>query len=174
MLTMLPQVLSSLPLIGQRGEFPTIDGTEIAPNPDAVEFFRSGPTPFERYLPFEIASPLSRFYLLLLPLVVLAVPAWSLLVGGYNWHMNSRVLNLYPEITAIDRDLEKYAVEQVNEKMKFLDELDAEITRRTRVTKGYLPAYFHLRSHMHYVRGRLEERRSALLGTQVDASRTAP
>lgn len=170
----IPETVPRVSLIGERGEFPTLEGAEIEPNPDALEYFRSGTTAFERYLPFEIASPLSRFYLLLLPLAVLAVPAWSLIVNGYKWYMNSRVLNWYPEITAIDRDLDKYSLEQVDEKVKFLDELDAEITGRTKVSKGYLPAYFHLRSHMSYVKGRLEQRRAALLGKAAPAAPAAP
>lgn len=170
MLTMLPSTLPNPPLVGARDEFPSLAGVEIPANLDALEYFRSGTTPFERYLPFEIASPLSRFYLLLLPLAVLAVPAWSLAMATYRWYMNSRVLNWYPEITAIDRELPRYTIEQVDEKIAFLHNLDAEIGRRVKVNKGNLPAYFDLRNHMRYVLGRLQERRAELVAPVVATS----
>jgi len=165
LLTRLPSTLANPGLIGERDEFPTLAGWEIPPNPDAVEYFKSGTTPFERYLPFEIASPLSRLYLMLLPLVVLAVPAWSLIKNTYKWYTNNQVLKWYPEITAIDRQLDNYASAQVEEKIAFLDNLDTEIARRVKVSKGLLPAYFDLRTHINYVMGRLQQRREELSTT---------
>ena len=173
MLAKLPSTLANPGLIGERDEFPTLAGWEIPPNPDAVEYFKSGTTPFERYLPFEIASPLSRLYLLLLPLVVLAVPAWSLIKNAYKWYMNNRVLKWYPEITAIDRQLIHYTLAQTDEKIAFLNNLDTEIARRVKVSKGLLPAYFDLRTHINYVMSRLQHRREEL-STPADGRAQTP
>jgi TRAP transporter TAXI family solute receptor len=152
--------------VGQRFEFPNLNNPEIPANPDALQFYMEGETPFERFLPFDIASPLARFYLLLLPLAVLALPAWSLMKFVYGWFMKSRLLNWYPVITAIDRKIDQYNLEQVDEQIAYLAQIDAEISRRANVTKGYQPAYLDLRYHISFVTGRLQEQRARLLALQ--------
>jgi TRAP-type uncharacterized transport system substrate-binding protein len=172
-------MLSSLPstsqfrtpsLVGERFEFPNLANPQIQPHPDAVHFFKEGQTPFDRVLPFEVASPLSRFYLLLLPLFVLAVPVWTLSKATYRWVMSSQVNRWYPPINVIERNLRTYDVAQIDEHIAFLLSLERDISHQVKVTRGYLSSHFDLLYHVHFVTEQLRERRAVLLAQQPDVT----
>lgn len=153
-------------LVGERYEFPNLNNPQIPPHQDAAHFFREGQTPFDRVLPFELASPLSRFYLLLLPLFVLAVPVWTLGKAAYRWYMSSQINRWYPRISLIERNLRSYDMAQIDEHIAFLRDLEKDISRKVKVTRGYLSAHFDLLYHVHFVTEQLLERRAALLEQQ--------
>jgi TRAP transporter TAXI family solute receptor len=154
------------PLVGPPGRFPTLDDTTLPVNDDARRYLAEGPTPLERVLPFDIASPLSRLYLVLLPLVVLIFPLWHILKSAYAWWMFGRIGNYYPRIHAIERGLARATLPQLDEQLTYLRDLDAQLPDRTRVTTGYLPRYFDLRAHIAFVERQVSARRAALLAQE--------
>ena len=92
LVTLLPQVIT-YPLIGDPSAFPSLTRTRFDVNRDAAQYLAEGPTPLEQRLPFEIASPLSRYYVLILPLLVLVYPAFAIVKGIYNWWMSRRIIS---------------------------------------------------------------------------------
>lgn len=168
----LPTILPT-PLVGERDAFPTLDEAEIPANPDAVLFFREGPTPLERVLPFEIASPLSRLYLILLPLLVFAFPIWTLMKTIYNWYMRSQIVGQYPQILSVERQLSRLTIQEIEEKLIYMRDLDDELSRKTRLTAGYLQPFYQMRRDVRYVIGRLEERRAELLTSAGKGEKSA-
>jgi TRAP transporter TAXI family solute receptor len=162
----LPAILPT-PLVGERDAFPTLNDVEMPANPDAILFFREGPTALERYLPFEIASPLSRIYLILLPLLVFAFPIWTLTKATFNWYMKSQIVNQYPQILSIERQLSRYTIQEVDEKLVYMRELDDQLSQKTRLTAGYLQPFYQMRGDVRYVIGKLEKRREELLASEM-------
>jgi TRAP-type uncharacterized transport system substrate-binding protein len=163
----LPGVLP-YPLVGAPAAFPSLAQTRFPVNDDAQRFLVEGRTPLEDFLPFEIASPLSRWYLIALPLLVLVFPVSEILRAIYGWYMSSRVVGYYPRIHAIERNLRRSSVQQLDEQLAYLQGLDEQLPHRTRVTAGYLSSYFQLKSHLRDVIGRVEARRAELVATTAE------
>lgn len=127
-------------------------------NEDARKFLVDGPTPLEGFLPFEVASPLSRIYIILLPLLVLAFPLWTLLRASSGWFLRSRITGWYPRIHAIERGVNDSSLEELREQRAFLGSLVAEMSRKTRVPASYLAAYYDLGIDIEYVTRRVDAR----------------
>lgn len=153
----LPGVLP-VPYVGELDAFPSLSRTRFAVNPDAEKFLEEGPTPLEAFLPFEVASPLSRVYLILLPLLVLMFPLYTLVKAGWIWVNKSRVVSWYPRINAIERNIERSSLEELMTQQDFLRGLDAQLASQKRVPAGYLATYYDLRSDVAFVSGKVEAR----------------
>ena len=153
----LPAVLP-VPYVGDLDAFPSLDQTRFAVNEDARKYLDEGPTPLESFLPFEIASPLSRVYLILLPLLVLMFPVYTLAKAGWDWFNNSRVVSWYPRINAIERNLEAASLEELMSQQAFLVSLDEQLARQRRVPAGKMGALYQLRTHLSFVIRKVEAR----------------
>jgi hypothetical protein len=170
----LPAVLP-YPLVGEPRAFPSLAQTRFPVNEEARRYLIEGRTPLEDYLPFEIASPLSRWYLVILPLLVLIVPIVGVARGMFNWWMSSRVVGYYPRIASIERNLGHSSLQELDDQLTYLHGLEHQLPTRTRVTAGYMSAYFQLQSHISYVIGRVESRRAELVARDEEpAAATAP
>ncbi|HXF17379.1 MAG TPA: TAXI family TRAP transporter solute-binding subunit [Burkholderiales bacterium] len=87
------------------GEFPAPLERDFPISPDAQRFYRSG-TPFlYKQLPFWLASLVDRFVVVLVPLVVILIPAVRLVPTIYRWRMRSRIYRWYGALMAIERDM---------------------------------------------------------------------
>jgi hypothetical protein len=157
LVTVLPNALP-YPLVGDPKEFPSLAATQFPVNDDAARFLAEGPTPLEGVLPFEIASPLSRYYVLMLPLLVLLYPAWQILKAGYGWYMSSKITNWYPRIYAIERGLPDATLPELELQHEFLRAIVARVASRTRVSAGYLAGYYDLRNNIGFVQQQVQAR----------------
>jgi len=159
----LPKVLP-VPYVGELDAFPSLTRTQFPVNEDARKYLEEGPTPLESFLPFELASPLSRVYLILLPLLVLAFPVYTLLKAGWEWINNSRVVSWYPRINAIERNLPGSDLDELMAQQDFLVGLDAQLARQTRVPAGKMGTLYELRTHLAFVTRKVEARIAELGG----------
>jgi uncharacterized protein len=166
----LPGVLP-VPYVGDLDAFPSLTRTQLPVNEDARKYLDEGPTPLESFLPFEIASPLARVYLILLPLLVLAFPVYTLAKAGWEWFNNSRVNSWYPRINAIERHLESSDLGELMAQQDFLVGLDAQLARQRRVPAGKMGSLYQLRTHVSFVMRNVEARIAELGG--ADALATA-
>ena len=153
----LPKVLP-VPYVGDIDAFPSLTHTQFPVNEDARKYLDEGPTPLESFLPFEIASPLARVYLILLPLLVLAFPVYTLAKAGWDWFNNSRVVSWYPRINAIERNLEAASLDELMSQQAFLVSLDEQLARQRRVPAGKMGALYQLRTHLSFVIRKVEAR----------------
>jgi uncharacterized protein len=165
----LPAVMP-LALVGDPDAFPSLQGSEFPANEDARKFFMEGPTPLESFLPFEIASPLSRIYLILLPLLVLAFPLWTLTKAGIAWYMRGRINNWYPRIHDAERRIDTAPLAQLREDDQALRALAAQLSAKTRVPAAYGAAYYDLRVDLDYVLQRLGRRIAELEAQEGDGT----
>ncbi len=159
-----------LALVGDPEAFPSLERSEFTANEDARKFFLEGPTPLESFLPFEIASPLSRIYLVLLPLLVLAFPIWTLTKAGIAWYMRGRINNWYPRIHDAERRIDTAPLAQLREDDEALRALAAQLSTKTRVPAAYGAAYYDLRVDLDYVLQRLGRRIAELEAQEGDGS----
>lgn len=127
------------------------------PMPDDVKrVYKSGPTFFQRVLPFWLATLLDRAFILLLPVVGIIFPLFRLVPMIYNWRMRQRILRWYQALKVLERDLKKTNVSPdfISRKEKELDRIEENVWRIS-VPAHLSPDLYTLRDHVEFVRRRI-------------------
>jgi uncharacterized protein len=137
------------------------DDPEFPMSDDARRVYKTGPTFFQRVLPFWVAALLDRAFILLLPVIGIIFPLIRLLPIMYNWRMRRRILYWYRELKNLENDLPKTATPD------FVEKKESELERiEEGVTKISVPIQFaadlyNLRDHVEFVRRRIEQLRGS-------------
>jgi hypothetical protein len=137
----------------QERDFPISD--------DAERYYKSGGQFLYRNLPFWLASLADRLLVVLLPLLVLIVPATRLAPALYRWRVRSRIYRWYGALMTIERDmLEEHAAEEPGpaREPSIAERLDAieDAVNGDKVPLSFADQVYVLRSHIQMVRRRLE------------------
>ncbi len=134
--------------------FPQSQGTELPMSAVAERFHKSGPPFFQRYLPFWLAVWMDRLLVLLIPVVTILLPLFKIVPFLYGWRIRKRLWHWYEEL----KKLELAIADAPPDREKHLK----EITRIDDAVSGipvpieYSEQYYNLRSHVEYVRRRLD------------------
>jgi hypothetical protein len=136
------------------GEFPAPQEHEIPLSEEARRYYTSGAPFLYKRLPFWLASLVDRILMIVLPLLIVVVPASRLVAPLYQWRMRSRIYRWYGALMTIERDLRVHA--DAGELAALLGQLE-EI--ETAVNSLQLPLAFAdqlyvLREHIAMVRAR--------------------
>jgi hypothetical protein len=86
-------------------EFPAPEAIDLPISPEAIHIYKAGPSILQRMLPFWLAELFERVLVVLLPVVGILYPLWSLLPKIYRWQMQRRIFRLYGELRLIERTL---------------------------------------------------------------------
>ncbi len=89
-------------VLGTDGRFPNLAYAELPADPEAVTYFKKGPSLFRRYLPYWLATVVERFYALLLPLATLALPLFRLVPQWLARRRQQHLDDLYHKLEDID------------------------------------------------------------------------
>ncbi len=147
------------------GEFPSLEYIEYDAHPAAVDFFESGPSFLNRYLPFWVASFLNRTKILLVPLLTLAIPLIKLAPPIYRWQIRSRIYRWYGTLRKIDQEqLRSNNPADKERLLKTLDRISTELSE-VNVPLSYMEEFYNLHMHIELVRGRIK---GWELGTEED------
>jgi TRAP-type uncharacterized transport system substrate-binding protein len=137
------------------GEYPAPLARDFPLSPDAERYYKSGTQFLYKKLPFWLANLLARLVVIVLPLLVILVPATKLAPAIYKWLMRSRIIKWYGAMMTIERAMlaRPSAEEQANLLQRF-----AAIEKAVNEMKA--PASFGdqlyvLRDHVRLVRDRL-------------------
>jgi TRAP transporter TAXI family solute receptor len=87
------------------GEFPSTAPVDLPVSDAAERHKRFGPSFIHRVLPFWVATFVERLVILLLPLVVILVPAINFFPQFLRWRVRSRVYRWYGELALLERDV---------------------------------------------------------------------
>jgi len=142
-------------LLGDAGQFPTPLYLDLPLSEDAERHFKYGPPFLLRYLPFWAATLVDRLWIMLLPLIGLAIPLMKLVPPAYRWQIRRRLLRLYAELERINplrnpiQDDEDLAA-----RLERLERLDNDSVIES-VPKGYTDDVYKLRRDIDLVRRRL-------------------
>ena len=143
-------------LLADAGQFPTPRFTDLPLSEDAERYFRRGPPFLMRYLPFWAATLIDRLWVMLLPIIGLAIPLMKLIPPAYRWQIRRRLLRLYSALEKVDpygnsvRDAEDLA-----ERLQQLEKLDNDSIIAS-VPRGYTDDVYKLRRDIDLVRRRLK------------------
>lgn len=149
------EIHGSAGMYRKAGEFPAPLARDFPISEDAQRFYRSG-TPFlYKKLPFWLASLVDRVLVVLVPLVVIVIPAMRIVPPLYRWRVRSRIYRWYGALMALERDmLNKPTPERKEEILKRLDEIRESVTN-LRTPLAFADQLYVLREHINGVHNRL-------------------
>jgi TRAP-type uncharacterized transport system substrate-binding protein len=133
--------------------FPAPMDTELPLSTDADRFYKERPSLLRRVLPFWVAVWAERLIFILLPLIVIAIPAFAYLPKIYDWRIRSKLDGWYVEVNRIERAALDNS-ENLAEQLAKMNDIDVRLNR-VKVPKGYLAQLYTLRGHASYVRNLL-------------------
>jgi TRAP-type uncharacterized transport system substrate-binding protein len=142
-------------LLQRAGEFPAPLEHEYPISGDAARYYKSGKGFWYRYLPFWLASLVDRTMVVLVPIVVVLIPAIKLVPALYRWRIRTRIYNRYGELMALEREiLNETTPEQRTELGKRLDEIEKRVNG-SKMPLPFADQFYVLREHINFVRRRL-------------------
>ncbi len=149
------EIHSSAAMFRKAGEFPAPLERDYTISDDALRFYRSG-TPFlYKKLPFWLASLVDRFLVVLVPLLVIMIPALRVIPTLYRWRVRSRIYKWYGALMAIERDmLADPTAERKQEIHKRLDDIQNAVNN-LRTPVAFADQLYVLRDHIASVREHL-------------------
>ena len=142
-------------LLADAGQFPTPLYTDLPLSEDAERYFKYGPPFLMRYLPFWAATLVDRLWIMLLPLIGLAIPLMKLMPPAYRWRIRKRLLRLYGELELVDPLVNSLQDdEDLADRLRILEQLDNGPVIKS-IPKAYKDDVYKLRRDIDLVRRRL-------------------
>ena len=142
-------------LLQRRGEFPSPLEQEIAISADANRYYKSGKSFLYRYLPFWVASLVSRTFVMVVPIIVVLIPSLRFIPMVFRWRIRLRIFRWYRALLALEEDLVVELSAEVREALLTrLDKID-EAVNKMKVPASYADQFYELRGHIAFVRSRL-------------------
>jgi TRAP-type uncharacterized transport system substrate-binding protein len=144
-------------LLQRRGEFPSPMEQEIAISADANRYYKSGKSFLYRYLPFWVASLVSRTLVMVVPIIVVLIPGLRFIPMVFRWRIRLRIFRWYRALLALEEDLVVELSAEVREALLTrLDKID-EAVNKMKVPASYADQFYELRGHIAFVRSRLSD-----------------
>ena len=142
-------------LLSEPGDFPTARFVDLPLSEEAARHLERGAPFLLRYLPFWAATLVDRLWVLLLPLIGLALPVFKLVPPAYRWRVRRRLLGVYDELSALDPahvpptdDAER------QRRLERLEAIDQEVAALA-VPRSYTDDVYKLRRDIDLLRRRL-------------------
>jgi TRAP-type uncharacterized transport system substrate-binding protein len=136
--------------------FPAPMDVELPLGSDAERFYKERPSLLRRVLPLWVAVWAERLLFITLPLLAIAIPAFTYLPKIYAWRILSKLDGWYAEVNRIERAALDRGVD-ASAQLARMSDIDARLNR-LKVPKAYLSRLYTLRVHADYVRDLLVER----------------
>lgn len=144
-------------LYRKRGEFPAPLQHEFRISDDARRYYTAGKSFLYRTFPFWLASLITKVLAVLVPLLLLLLPALRIVPSLYRWHMSSRIYRWYGALRRLEQQALAPAVTPAQREalQRELDALEAAV-QRIDVPASFGDLFYGLRGHISAVRQRLE------------------
>jgi hypothetical protein len=137
------------------GEFPNSQAHDFPISADAERYYKSGGAFLYRHLPFWLASLVDRALVVVLPLLVLIIPATRVAPWAYRWRVRSRIYRWYGALMEIEREMRASVTPEQREAMVGrLDEIETAVND-IKTPLAFADQLYVLRGHVGMVRQRL-------------------
>ena len=145
-------------LFRRQGEFPAPLEHEFRLSPEAVRCYKSGKSFLYRSLPFWMASLANRILVVIVPMVVVLIPALRSIPALYRWRIRLIIYHWYRALLAIERDM--ISQRDAEERVELQDRLNRieQAVNRMKVPASFADQFYVLRGHIAFVRERLKEK----------------
>ena len=143
-------------LYKKRGEFPAPLEHEFRISPDATRYYESGKSFLYRTFPFWVASLIARSIAVLVPVLLVLVPAIKIVPVLYRWRMTSRIYRWYGALQRLERDALQPSVDAMRraELMRHLDHIESAVVKIV-IPPAFGDLFYALRGHIGAVRASL-------------------
>lgn len=150
------EVHGSPGLFKKRGEFPAPQEHEFHISPDATRYYVSGKSFLYRSFPFGIASLIARALSVIVPIVLVLVPALKAAPAIYRWQMESRINKWYRALLDLERGAFNQALDpkRREELLQHLDRIEYSVSKVV-VPAKFGNLFYGLREHIGFVRSLL-------------------
>jgi TRAP-type uncharacterized transport system substrate-binding protein len=147
------------------GEFPAPVAHDFPLSPDAARYYKSGKSFVYRTMPFWLASLVDRMLVLVLPVIVVLIPALRFVPPLYTWRVKSRFHRRYGELMALERSvLDDPSEANHAEFTRKLNEIESSLNKM-KMPLAYADSFYALREHISYVRAQIAALRRGSDGT---------
>jgi TRAP transporter TAXI family solute receptor len=143
-----------------QGEFPAPIVHEFPISQDAARYYKSGKTFLYRWLPFWLASIVNRVLVVIVPSILVLIPAVRSIPAAYKWRIRLRIYRWYRTLLALERELsaaQQLPPEEADRVRRRLGEIETAV-KQMKVPASFADAFYDLRQHVDYVRTKLEAR----------------
>ena len=136
------------------GEFPSAQEHDIPLSEEARRYYTSGAPFLYKRLPFWLASLVDRILIIVLPLLIVIVPASRLVAPLYQWRMRSRIYRWYGALMTIERDLRARTDDAARaDLLQQLEEIESSVNT-LQLPLAFADQLYVLREHIALVRSR--------------------
>jgi hypothetical protein len=136
----------------KRGEFPAAQEHSIRISDDARRFYSSGKSFLYRFLPFWLASLLSRILVAFVPTLVVLIPILRSIPAFFRWRANIKIRRHYGELLSLERRWLKETAASERERLRREFDRIEERVNRTKIRAAFADQFYGLRGHISYVR----------------------
>jgi NMT1-like family len=137
------------------GEFPAPLEHEFRISADASRFYKSGKTFLYRYLPFWMASLVSRILVVFVPMFLVLIPGLRSIPAVYRWRMRMRIYRWYRLLLAVEKEMSvQLAPEKQEELIGRLHHIERQVNKM-KVPASFAESFYVLRGHISFVRSQL-------------------
>jgi hypothetical protein len=140
------------------GEFPAPLARDFPISPDAERYYKSGGKFLYKKLPFWLANLIDRLIVVIVPLLVILVPASRFVPTAYRWLMRSRIYKWYGALMAVERQILRGIVPEQRESITQRLEAIEKSVNELKMPVSYAEQLFVLRDHVRTVRQHLLSR----------------
>ena len=145
----------------REGAFPAPRYLDFDLSEEAERFYQHGPSLLQRYLPFWVATFLTRMKIMLVPLIVLLFPLFKIMPLAYRWRMRSKIYRWYSKLEAVDPKVHKDDLpEHRDDFISALDLIEEQVSTIS-VPLSYSEELYALRLHIGMLRDELFKAKEA-------------
>jgi TRAP-type uncharacterized transport system substrate-binding protein len=150
------QVHGHASLLQTAGQFPNPSIHTFPLSSEAARYYKEGDRSFiYRYLPFWLASLVSRLLIVIVPLFVVIVPSLRYLPLLYRWRIDSRIHHRYGELMELERQtLEPLSDQRRAQMLDRLATIEKQVISR-KMPGSHAEQVYILREHIDFVRKKL-------------------
>ena len=158
----LQEVHGNAGVFQKAGEFPTKTDPEFPVADVALDFYRSGPSLLQRYLPFWTISYAKRAAAILVAAIAIVIPLLTYTPRLYAWFLKLRLAKLYQRLRIVDARIKAgLTVDQVTALQIDLEDIDRAANV---LPMRHSDLFFALLMHIRFTRTELVTRLAALRG----------
>jgi NMT1-like family len=142
-------------VLTRAGEFPSPVERDFPVSDEAARYYKSGKSFAYRYLPFWLANLVERMLVLLVPTVVLLLPALRFLPSMYRWRIRARIFRPYGQLMTLERESQRLtSPEEARSMLERVDTIERAVIN-LRLPGQFADEAYILRQHIGFVRARL-------------------
>jgi hypothetical protein len=145
-------------LLQRRDEFPAPIEHEFPISPDATRYYKSGKSLFYRYMPFWLASLLSRVLVVFVPIAIVLIPGLRLIPAAFRFKTQIRIYRWYRSLLKVERDLTEGMTDQKRADLcRRLDDIELAVNQM-KIPASFAGQFYGLREHIGFVRGQIVQK----------------